>query len=759
MSKLRIKTEEVFRYHSEGKPGKISIVPSKKAETQRDLSLAYTPGVAEVSMEIYRNPESAYLYTTKANLVAVISDGSAVLGLGDIGPLAAKPVMEGKALLFKRLADIDAIDIEISAEDPDEFVNVVKAISPTFGGINLEDIKAPKCFYVEEKLIELLDIPVFHDDQHGTAIIVLAGLVNALYLQNKKFEDIKLVILGAGAAGIAIADLLTKYGVKKENMRLVDTKGVIFKGRVEGMNPYKEKFAVETDERTLHDAMKGADVFIGVSGPNLLTEEDVRVMAERPVIFALSNPVPEIPYEVAQRVRPDAIIATGRSDYPNQLNNVLGFPYIFRGALDVRATKITNNMKIAAALALANLAREDVPENVLRAYGLRKLSFGKDYIIPKPLDPRLIYTVSPEVAKAALRDGVARLKDFDIKGYTERLRAYSEKVVGTVRAILVKSQPVYIPKIVFPEGENETILRVANALSDEGIAKPVLIGFPDRINSLISDLGLDFDAEIVDPSDVDKLEYYANLLWKLRWRKGLGYEDAKEKIKNPGYLGALMLYDGYVDALLYGVVHNYNEAIKPLLEIIKPKEGIRKVAGLYIALTQKGAIFMADTTVNPEPDVDDLVVIALMSAEVAKEFGYEPAVAFVSFSNFGTSNLQSPQKMRKAVEILNSRYPDLLVDGEMHADVALSEELLKRFYPFSRLAQKGKYANILIFPDLNSSNIAYKLLFSLADIKIIGPILMGLSKPAHIIQKGDNEERILALAYYAINQVLSKISS
>jgi len=755
---LKIKREEVLKYHSEGKPGKISIVPSKRAETQRDLSLAYTPGVAEISMEVYKNPESAYLYTTKANLVAVISDGSAVLGLGDIGPLAAKPVMEGKALLFKKLADIDAIDIEVDEEDPDEFVKVVKAISPTFGGINLEDIKAPKCFYVEEKLKELLDIPVFHDDQHGTAVIVLAGLINALYLQNKKFQDVKVVILGAGAAGIAIADLLIKYGVKKENLRLVDSKGVIFKGRVEGMNPYKEKFAVETNERTLRDALKGADVFIGVSGPNLLTGEDIRVMAEKPIIFALANPIPEIPYEVAQRERPDAIIATGRSDYPNQLNNVLGFPYIFRGALDVRATKITDNMKIAAALALANLAREDVPENILKAYGLRRLSFGKSYIIPKPLDPRLIYTVSPEVAKAAIKDGVARLKEFDVRSYAERLRAYSEKAISVVRAILVKNYSSYVPKIVFPEGENETILRVANVLSDEGIAKPVLIGSPDRISSLISELGLDFEAEIVDPNDVDKLEYYAHLLWKLRWRKGLGYEDAKEKIKNPGYLGTLMLYDGYVDALLYGVVHNYNEAIRPLLEIIKPREGIRKVAGLYIVLTDKGAIFIADATVNPDPEAEDLADIALMSAEVAREFGYEPRIAFVSFSNFGTSSHHSAIRMRKAIEILNSKHPELIVDGEMHVDVALSEELLKRFYPFSRLAQMGKPANILIFPGLNSSNSAYKILSSLANVKIVGPILMGLSKPAHVIQKGDDEERILALAYYAINQVLSKLS-
>ncbi len=758
MSVLKIKKEDVFRYHSEGRPGKISIVPSKKAETQRDLSLAYTPGVAEVSMEVYKNPESAYLYTTKANLVAVISDGSAVLGLGDIGPLAAKPVMEGKALLFKKLADIDAIDIEVDAEDPDEFVKVVKAISPTFGGINLEDIKAPKCFYVEEKLKELLDIPVFHDDQHGTAVIVLAGLINALYLQNKRFEDVKVVILGAGAAGIAITDLLTKYGVRKENIRLVDSKGVVFKGRVEGMNPYKERFAVETEERTLKDAMKGADIFIGVSGPNLLSEEDIRVMSERPVIFALANPIPEIPYEVAQRVRPDAIIATGRSDYPNQLNNVLGFPYIFRGALDVRAKKITDNMKIAAALALANLAREDVPENVLKAYGLRKLSFGKDYIIPKPLDPRLIYTVSPEVAKSAIKDGVARLMEFDAASYTERLRAYSEKVISVVRSILVKNHANYIPRIIFPEGENETILRVANTLSDEGIAKPVLIGSPERIGSLISELGLNFEAEIIDTGDVDKLEYYAHLLWKLRWRKGLGYEDAREKIKNPGYLGTLMLYDGYVDAMLYGVVHNYNEAIRPLLEIIKPREGIRKVAGLYIALTEKGAIFMADTTVNPDPEAEDLVDIAVMSAEVAREFGYEPRIAFVSFSNFGTSNHHSALRMRKAIEILNSSYPELLVDGEMHVDVALSEDLLKRFYPFSKLAQKGKAANVLIFPGLNSSNAAYKILSSLANVKLIGPILMGLSKPAHIIQKGDDEERILALAYYAVNQVLSRIS-
>ncbi|MEO0148541.1 MAG: NADP-dependent malic enzyme [candidate division WOR-3 bacterium] len=754
---VKIRKEEVFKYHSEGKPGKISIVPSKKTETQRDLSLAYTPGVAEVSLAVYENPENAYLYTAKANLVAVVSDGSAVLGLGDIGPLAAKPVMEGKAVLFKKLADIDAIDIEVDAEDPDEFVKVVKAISPTFGGINLEDIKAPKCFIVEEKLIELLDIPVFHDDQHGTAIIVLAGLINALYLQNKDISDVKIVILGAGAAGIAIAKLLVKYGAKKENIRLLDSKGVIYRGRVEGMNPYKEEFAVETKERTLQDALKGADVFIGVSGPNLVSGEDLKLMADKPIIFALANPIPEVPYEVAISVRPDAIIATGRSDYPNQLNNVLGFPYIFRGALDVKAFKITDNMKIAAALALANLAKEEIPQSVLRAYGLRSLGFGRDYIIPKPLDPRLIYRISPEVARAAIKDGVARVKDFDIYAYTEKLRAHSEKAISTVRAIIGRGSNVYIPKIVFPEGENETILRVANILSDEGVAKPVLIGSLENIKSLMSDLKLDFDAEIIDPSESEKLDYYAQLLWRLRWKKGLGYEDAKEKVKNPGYLGTLMLYDGYVDAMLYGVVHNYNEAIRPVLEIIKTREGIRKVAGLYIALTEKGPLFMADTTVNPDPEAEDLVDIALMSAEVAKEFGYEPRIAFVSFSNFGTSSHHSVLRMRKALEILNSRYPDLLVDGEMHVDVALSEDLLKRFYPFSKLAQRGKAANILIFPGLNSSNTAYKILSAVAGVKLIGPILMGLKKPAHIIQKGDDEERILALAYYAINQVLSKL--
>lgn len=754
---VKIRKEEVFKYHSEGKPGKISIVPSKKTETQRDLSLAYTPGVAEVSLAVYENPENAYLYTAKANLVAVVSDGSAVLGLGDIGPLAAKPVMEGKAVLFKKLADIDAIDVEVDAEDPEEFVKIVKAISPTFGGINLEDIKAPKCFFVEEKLTELLDIPVFHDDQHGTAIIVLAGLINALYLQNKDISNVKIVILGAGAAGIAIAKLLVKYGANKENIRLLDSKGVIYKGRVEGMNPYKEEFAVDTDERTLRDALKGADVLIGVSGPNLVNGEDLKFMADKPIIFALANPIPEVPYEVAISVRPDAIIATGRSDYPNQLNNVLGFPYIFRGALDVRASKITDNMKIAAALALANLAKEDIPQSVLRAYGLRSLGFGKDYIIPKPLDPRLIYRISPEVAKAAIKDGVARVRDFDVYAYVEKLRAYSEKAISTVRAIIGRGSKVYIPKIVFPEGENETILRVANILSDEEVAKPVLIGSLENINSLMSDLKLDFDTEIIDPSESEKLDYYAHLLWRLRWRKGLGYEDAKEKVKNPGYLGTLMLYDGYVDAILYGVVHNYNEAIRPVLEIIKTKEGIRKVAGLYIALTDKGPLFMADTTVNPDPEAEDLVDIALMSAEVAREFGYEPRIAFVSFSNFGTSSHHSALRMRKAIEILNSRHPDLLVDGEMHVDVALSEDLLKRFYPFSKLAQRGKAANILIFPGLNSSNAAYKILSAVAGVKLIGPILMGLKKPAHIIQKGDDEERVLALAYYAINQVLSKL--
>ncbi|NPB03163.1 MAG: NADP-dependent malic enzyme [Thermotogae bacterium] len=749
---MKISKEEVFKYHEEGRPGKLAIVPSKPAETQRDLSLAYTPGVAEVSKAIYEDPEKAYRYTLKANLVAVISDGSAVLGLGDIGPLASKPVMEGKALLFKRLADVDAIDVEVGERDPDKFVEVVRAISPTFGGINLEDIKAPKCFYIEEKLIESLDIPVFHDDQHGTAIIVLAGLINALELQGKRIEDVKVVILGAGAAGIAIARMLIKYGAKKENVRLIDSRGVIYKGRDEGMNPYKEALAVETDERTIEDALKGADVFIGVSGPNLVTAEDIKLMAEKPVIFALANPVPEIPYEVATRVRPDAIVATGRSDYPNQLNNVLGFPYIFRGSLDVRATRITDNMKMAAAESLAKLAREDVPESVLKAYNLTALSFGKNYILPKPLDPRLIYWVAPAVAKAAMEDGVARLR-LSIEEYAERLRGITEKEVSFTRS-LIKVKPQEPPRIVFPEGDNETILRVANTLSREGMALPILIGDRDVIEKQINALQLNFRYELIDLWKFD-VRPYAEKLWRMRWRKGLAKADAYVKLRSRGYLGTMLLHEGDADGMLYGVVHNYNESLRPLLEIVKPKEGVHKVAGLYVALSKHlGPLFFADTTVNPDPSAEDLAEIALMASEVARKFNQEPRIAFVSFSNFGTSNHPSVEKMRKALALLREMAPDILAEGEGHADVLLNARTLKRLYPLSLFAQHGVRANVLIFPDLNSSNISYKVLSASCRIKMVGPILMGLSKPAHIIQKGDDEESILSLAYYTIGQIL-----
>ena len=749
---MKISREEVFAYHEKGRPGKLAIVPSKPAETQRDLSLAYTPGVAEVSRAIHEDPENVYRYTIKSNLVAVISNGTAVLGLGDIGPLAAKPVMEGKALLFKRLADVDSIDIEVDSRDPDHFVNVVRAIAPTFGGINLEDIKAPECFYIEEKLKESLNIPVFHDDQHGTAIIVLAGLINALDLQGKRMEDVKIVILGAGAAGIAIARILLQYGAKRENLRLVDSRGVIYRGRKEGMNPYKEEFAVETAERTLRDALKGADVFIGVSRPNLVSGEDLDLMAERPVIFALSNPVPEVDYGVAREVRPDAIVATGRSDYPNQLNNVLGFPYIFRGALDVRATMITEGMKIAAAEAIARLAREDVPESVLKAYNLTSLSFGKDYIVPKPLDPRLIYWVAPAVAEAAMRDGVARLT-LNLEEYREKLRGITEEAVSFTRS-LIRVKPGRLPRIVFPEGDNETILRVANVLSRENMAFPVLIGDKDVIERQIKALQLHFKYEIIDLWKFD-VKPYAEKLWKLRWKKGLTKADACVKLRSRRYLGTMLLYDGYVDGFLYGVVHNYGESIRPLLEIIKTREGIRKVAGLYVALSKRlGPLFFADTTVNPDPSAEDLAEMAIMASEVARKFGQEPRVGFVSFSNFGTSKHPTARKMREALTILKEKAPDILAEGEGHADVLLDKRILKELYPFSEFARKEVRANVLIFPDLNSANIAYKLLGAASGTKMVGPILMGLRKPAHVIQKGDDEEAILSMAYYLISEIL-----
>ncbi len=749
---MNLSEKEIFEYHRKPKPGKIEIRPSKPLKTQRDLSIAYTPGVAKVVLSIEENPENAYEYTAKANLVAVISNGTAILGLGDRGALASKPVMEGKAVLFKNFADIDAIDIEVDEKDPDRFIHVVKSIAPTFGGINLEDIKAPDCFYIEEKLVEMLDIPVFHDDQHGTAIITLAALINALELQNKKIEDVKIVIVGAGAAGIAIGRLLRKYGAR--HILLLDSKGVIYKGRKERMNPYKEEFAVDTDARTLDDAMKGADVFIGVSVANLLNEEHLRSMADRPIIFALANPDPEVDYYTALQVRPDAIVATGRSDFPNQVNNLLGFPYIFRGALDVRARVVNDEMKIAAAEALAELARQEVTEETLRAYGVEKLVFGKEYIIPKPLDPRIIYWVAPAVAKAAIESGVAR-RIIDIDQYRESLKDKFSPTFRFMRYVINKAKSD--PKtIVYPEGEDERVIRAASHVVNEGIARVVLVGREDIIRQKIEEYGITFAHEprIVNPRNFDRIHEYTDTLYRIRQRRGFTWYEVSRIIYHPIMFSLVMLARDEVDAFVGGVTYNYSDILRRVLQVIGKRPEYRKVAGAYILIIKRKLYMIADATVNADLDAEDIADIAYMSYIKAKRYGIKPRIAFISFSNFGSSRHPEAVKARRAFEILSSRHPEILADGEMQADVAVDVELLNHLYPFSHLRDKG--ANILIFPNLDSANSAYKLLWKLADGIAIGPLLMGLKKAAHIVQQGDSVEAIYNLSIMAVVDAQSK---
>jgi|Deesub1362B_J571_1020462.scaffolds.fasta_scaffold02400_1 malate dehydrogenase (oxaloacetate-decarboxylating)(NADP+) len=735
---MRITREEALEYHSRGKKGKIEIKLTKPCETQRDLSLAYTPGVAEPCREIVKDPLLAYEYTAKGNLVAVISNGTAVLGLGNIGALAGKPVMEGKSVLFKKFADVDAIDIEVNTEDAEEFIKTVKLISPTFGGINLEDIKSPECFEIEERLKNELDIPVFHDDQHGTAIISGAGLLNALEIQGKKIDEIKIVINGAGASAIACARFYVLLGVKKENIIMCDSKGVIYKGRKERMNKFKEEFAAETDKRTLAEALEGTDVFVGLSVGNVVTGDMIKKMADKPIIFAMANPDPEIPYEEAKKARPDAIVATGRSDYPNQINNVLGFPFIFRGALDVRASKINDEMKLAAAKALAELAKEDVPDSVARAYGVKRIAFGPDYIIPKPLDPRVLYWEAPAVAKAAMETGVARIK-IDIDEYREMLE---EKVMkgGRIMHMITleaKKEPM---KVVYTEGEHEKIIRAANIALHEGIAKPILLGREDIIKKKIKELGLHFECEIIDPALSPKREVYAEKLFNLRQRKGMTKRWAYYMISNPIVYGCMMVYEGEADGLLTGLTLDYPNAIRPVLQIIKTEEGVKTAAGLYIMIVENEAFFFADATINIDPDPETLAEIALIASDFAKDMGVRPKVAFLSFSNFGSVKSKETEKVRKAVEIFKRKAPSIMADGEMQADTALVPEIINKFYPFSEL--KGR-ANVLIFPTLDAANIAYKILQRLGNAQAIGPILLGTKMAVHVLQKGDDVQDIV----------------
>jgi malate dehydrogenase (oxaloacetate-decarboxylating)(NADP+) len=736
--------QDALDYHSQGRRGKIEIRPTKPTETARDLSLAYTPGVAEPCLEIKRNPEDVFTYTTKGNLVAVVSNGTAVLGLGNIGPLAAKPVMEGKGVLFKRFADIDVFDIELAATDPDDVIRVVKALEPTFGGINLEDIKAPDCFYIEETLKRDLDIPVFHDDQHGTAIISGAALLNWLELAEKDIARIKVVVNGAGAAGIACAELIESLGVRHENITMADSKGVIYKGRTEGMNPYKERYALETRHRTLAEAMEGADVFMGVSAKDAVSKAMVASMNRKPFVMAMANPDPEIGWEEAMSVRDDLVMATGRSDFPNQVNNVLGFPFIFRGALDVRARAINMEMKLAATHALADLTKEDVPDSVMRAYGVDSMRFGPNYIIPSPFDPRVLTWEAPAVAKAAMETGVARIQ-IDLDSYRDQLEARLGRGREVMRSVIVRAKKD-AKRIVFPEGEEVKILRAAERLVDEGIAKPILLGRPDVIRARTKELGLELDGvEIVDPARSGKLEVYAEELCGLRNRRGVTRNEAEHLLRNPNMFGSMMVNLGDADAMVAGISQHYPDTIRPALQVIRVKTDAR-VAGVYMMVFQNDIKFFADTTVTIDPTPEDLAKIAIEAAEVARRFNVEPRVAMLSFSNFGSTKHPLVDKVRRAVELVREQNPGLVVDGEMQADTAVVREILAGDYPFSRLKEA---ANVLVFPSLEAGNIAYKLIQRLGDAKAVGPILVGLRKPVHVLQRGAEVDEIVDMAAIA----------
>ncbi|MFY9659246.1 MAG: NADP-dependent malic enzyme [Terriglobales bacterium] len=744
---MAVTKQQALDYHFGTHPGKIEITPTKPCRTQRDLSLAYTPGVADPCLEIQKNPQDAYKYTARGNLVAVVTNGTAVLGLGDIGALAGKPVMEGKAVLFKRFANVDVFDIEIDSHDPDEIIKVCQLLEPTFGAINLEDIKAPECFYIEETLKKTMKIPVFHDDQHGTAIISGAALLNALEIVGKDIGKVRVVVNGAGAAGFACAEHYVRLGVKRENVILCDTKGVVYQGRTAGMNPYKQRFAVDTKLRTLAEAMAGADVFLGLSVKGAITPDMVRSMAAHPVVFAMANPDPEITYDEAKAARSDVIMATGRSDFPNQVNNVLGFPFIFRGALDVRATTINEEMKLAATRALANLAKEDVPDSVCRAYGVARLKFGPDYLIPKPFDPRVLVWESTAVAKAAMETGVAQ-EPIDITMYREQLERHQGKAHEISRMMIHKAQAR--PKtVVFPEGENEKILRACHTILDEKIATPILVGNSAIIHAKMAELGLDLkQARIVDPKDSPLRESYIQELFRLRQRRGVTLVEARTLIEERNIFASMMLHMGDADALVAGVTQHFPDTIRPALQIVRMREGLHKVAGCYPMVTRKGDLFfLADTSVNVDPTAEDLVEIALCTAEEARRFNVVPRVAMLSFSSFGSTKHPSCDKVRKAVELLHKADPTLIVDGEIMADTAVSPEILEQTYPFSSL--KGG-ANVLIFPNLESANIAYKLLMTIGGATTLGPVLMGMARPVHLLARGAEVEEIVNVVAIAV---------
>ncbi|MDH5717052.1 MAG: NADP-dependent malic enzyme [Spirochaetia bacterium] len=745
---MQITEKSVLEYHSRKKKGKLSVHPTKPCNTQYDLSLAYTPGVAVVCNKIAANEDDVYEYTAKGNLVAVVSNGTAVLGLGAIGPSAGKPVMEGKAVLFKRFADVDVFDIELNSKVPDDIIKCVSMMQPTFGGINLEDIKAPDCFYIEEKLEEILDIPVFHDDQHGTAIIATAGLMNALELQKKSASDIKVVIAGAGAAGIACANLILNIGVQRENIMLVDSVGVVYKGRTDRMNEYKERFACNTNARTIADAMKSADVFMGVAAKDLLSEDMVKSMNEKPIIFAMANPDPEIPYDVAKAVRSDLIMATGRSDFPNQVNNVLGFPFIFRGALDVRARKINNEMKVAAAHALANLAKEPVPEEVFHAYSDERFSFGPEYIIPKPFDPRVLLWEAPAVAWAASKSGVAKnpLKsEEELEEYRKSLMYITNKNFVFMDKIYqrAKSNP---KRVVFTDGENERVIRGAYESFLKGFLKPILLGKASVIKEKITQIGIPEKVienfRIIHPPEFEKFESYAKKYYEMRQRKGLTWARAKQRVLEQNIFAPLMVLNEDADAYISGIDQPYSDAVSPGLKICNMK-GHALVAGVYIVIIQNDVFFFSDTSLTIEPNENQLYEIAVNSSRLVKEFGYTPKIAMLSFSNFGSTDHPQTLKIKRVVKRLNKEQPDLIVDGEMQADTAVVEEILQRNFPFSLLKEK---ANLLIFPELNSANIAYKLLQRLGGATVIGPILTDTDKAFNIMQRNAEANEITDLA-------------
>ena len=750
------KRREALVYHAKPTPGKIKVVPTKKYASQRDLSLAYSPGVAEPCLEIEKDKNNTYKYTAKGNLVAVISNGTAVLGLGNIGPEASKPVMEGKGLLFKIFADIDVFDIEVDTENIDEFIDTVKNIAPTFGGINLEDIKAPEAFEIERRLKEELDIPVMHDDQHGTAIISAAALINALEIANKKIDEVRIVVSGAGAAAISCTRLYMACGAKRENIVMLDSKGVIRKDRA-SLTAQKAEFATDRKIDTLEKAMQKADVFIGLSMADIVSPEMLKSMANDPIVFAMANPNPEINYQLAVDTRDDIIMATGRSDHPNQVNNVLGFPFIFRGALDVRATKINEEMKMAAVKALSKLTKEPVPEQVNIAYGEMRLAFSRDYIIPKPFDPRLIATVPPAVAKAAMDTGVALAPITDWGKYEEELmqRLGSDNKLLRLLHNRAKLNP---KRVVFAEADQISVLKAAQIAYDEGIAIPILLGRKDIILELMQELEFDANLDIIDPKSDEEIERknrYAELYWERRQRNGVTLFSAKKIMRERNYFAAMMVNEGDADAMISGFSRNYPSVVKPMLELIGLAPGATRVATTNLMMTKRGPMFLSDTSININPSADDLIKIAQMTSSVVKMFGLEPVMAMTSYSNFGSSKNQTAKKVKEAVSYLHKKHPDLIVDGELQTDFALNSEMLKATFPFSKLA--GKKVNTLIFPNLESANITYKLMKELNDADSIGPIMMGMRKPVHILQLDASVDEIVNMTAIAVIDAQQKI--